>query len=139
MPLLFVALSLRPSVPHTVGTGSSYAADVSNDGSIVVGYGFSAGGQEAYIWDSANGIRSLKEVLTSDYGISGLDSWHLTEARAISADGRTIVGSGINPSGQTEAWVATVPEPSSSLFLLFSSLFLLRRRLLHAHERSVME
>ena len=24
MPLLFVALSLRPSVPHTVGTGSTY-------------------------------------------------------------------------------------------------------------------
>ena len=35
-----------------------------------------------------------------------LAGWTLTYARGISADGRTIVGDGMNPCGQPEAWIA---------------------------------
>jgi hypothetical protein len=42
-----------------------------------------------------------------------LAGWKLDEATAISADGLTIVGTGTNPSGNTEAWVAFLPEPGS--------------------------
>ena len=42
--------------------------------------------------------------------------WTLLEASGVSADGRTIVGTGINPDGNREAWMVTldnVPEPSA--------------------------
>jgi probable HAF family extracellular repeat protein len=38
-------------------------------------------------------------------------------ATDVSADGRTIVGYGTNPRGETEAWVATIPEPSTFIIL----------------------
>jgi hypothetical protein len=42
----------------------------------------------------------------------GLDGWTLTEANGVSYDGLTIVGTGLH-FGITEAWVATIPEPST--------------------------
>jgi hypothetical protein len=45
-----------------------------------------------------------------------LTGWTLTHTWDISADGRWVVGDGINPNGQTEAWlanIAPIPEPSS--------------------------
>ncbi|CAK9076044.1 PEP-CTERM sorting domain-containing protein [Durusdinium trenchii] len=94
------------------GSFNSTARGVSADGSVVVGQSSSAQGTEAFLWDDANGMRSLKDVLTSEYGLD-LTDWSLYDARGISADGRTIVGTGVNPDGDTEAWVAVVPEPSS--------------------------
>lgn len=40
-----------------------------------------------------------------------MTGWRLTTAEAISSDGTMIVGWGINPQGNTEAWIAIVPEP----------------------------
>jgi len=85
------------------GPVESHADDVTADGSVIVGIGRSAFGYEAIIWDEANGMRRLSDVLTE----LGLDvtGWTLTEARGISADGLTIVGSGVNPQGHPEAWI----------------------------------
>jgi hypothetical protein len=44
---------------------------------------------------------------------AALTGWQLSEATAISDDGLTIVGFGTNPLGNTEAWVATIPEPQT--------------------------
>jgi len=38
-------------------------------------------------------------------------------AEGVSADGKTIVGSGRNPSGQAEGFVAVIPEPSTALLM----------------------
>ena len=59
-------------------------------------------------------MRDLMDVLTG-LGVN-LNGWILTEARAISADGTTIVGTGTDPAGQTEAWIATIPACGSADF-----------------------
>lgn len=111
------------------GTFYSYAWGVSGNGNVIVGTGKSAVGDEAFIWDPANGMRNLREVLVSEYGVSGLSGWTLTAARAISADGTTIVGEGINPQGQVEAWHVTgIPEPSSALLFIAGAMVCARRR-----------
>lgn len=92
------------------GPFQSYAYAVSGDGSIVVGAGtaegglFGSGESHAFIWDAAHGMRDLKVVLAG-LGLI-VDGWTLGVARSISADGRTIVGSGINPAGLPEGWIA---------------------------------
>jgi probable HAF family extracellular repeat protein len=96
------------------GPFQSQAWAVSDDGAIVVGQAtvagglFGAGQSAAFIWDAAHGIRDLKQVLTG----AGLDlsGWMLTSARAISADGTVIAGIGINPNGDGEGWIATLPR-----------------------------
>jgi hypothetical protein len=75
-------------------------------------------GSEAFIWDPTNGMRNLRDVLVNDFGLgAALAGWTLTDARGLSADGTTIVGFGLNPSGHIEAWIASVPEPSTLLLL----------------------
>jgi hypothetical protein len=54
---------------------------------------------QAFIWDATNGIRSLKSVLASDWGLS-LPDWQLVNAFDISDDGRTILCDAINPSAR---------------------------------------
>lgn len=103
------------------GTFRSIVGGVSADGSVVVGFGNSALGQEAFIWDATNGMRNLRTALVDDFGLD-LTGWTLTEARAMSADGLAIVGNGINPNGQEEAWLADLhptplPEPSTLVLL----------------------
>jgi hypothetical protein len=52
------------------------------------------------LWDAANGMRSVQDVLLNDFGMD-LSGWLLRQAKGISADGQTIVGIGVNPSGFT--------------------------------------
>ena len=52
-------------------------------------------------------MQNLRDLLIAN-GATGLDGWILTEALSISADGQTLVGNGVNPLGQTEAWLATL-------------------------------
>jgi probable HAF family extracellular repeat protein len=94
-------------------TNQTQAYGVSADGAVVVGVSESSSGDlTAFIWDAANGIRKLQDVLTS-YGLN-LTGWTLQSAPAISADGRTIVGYGINPSGNREAWIARLGTPDTT-------------------------
>lgn len=112
------------------GQNTSYAEDVSTDGSIVVGRSHSAIGEEAFIWDATHGMRRVGDVLTS-LGID-IAGWSLSSATAVSADGTIIVGNGVNPLGQTEAWLANisvVPEPAGLVLsgLVLMSVVALRR------------
>jgi probable HAF family extracellular repeat protein len=83
----------------------SIAFDVS-DNALVVGFGTTDAGGEAFIWDSVNGIRNLKSVLETQGLAGALAGWTLQVATAISKDGRYVVGFGINPAGLTQAWIA---------------------------------
>ncbi len=93
------------------GSDESRARAVSDDGLTVVGRGRSASGDQAFIWDAVNGMRLLQDVLVNDYGLD-LTGWTLTDARDVAEDGTVIVGAGINPSGDQEAWRAVIRGPS---------------------------
>ncbi len=110
------------------GHNESEALDVSGDGSIVIGCGHSYLGKEAFVWDSLNQLRNLKDVLRNDYGLD-LNGWMLSEATGISADGLTIVGQGVNPDGYNEGWIVTIPEPATLLLLAMGVLLTRKRKL----------
>jgi uncharacterized membrane protein len=110
--------SLTLPAGFVVGSAMGVSSDVSNDGPTIVGamapfvIGQYAEGGTAFIWNQASGIQNLQQVLTADYGLgSSLTGWTLTEATAITPDGNTIVGTGIDPKGATEGWIATLGPP----------------------------
>jgi probable HAF family extracellular repeat protein len=112
----------------------SEATDVSADGATVVGDGSTEYVDEfgdiwttprAFIWNEADGLRDLQGLLTEGFGLN-LDGWQLQYARGVSADGRIIVGTGLNPLSQMEAWVVQLPEPASVSMLPILLLYLRR-------------
>lgn len=107
----------------------SRAHAVSADGSVVLGSGTSTSGPEPFLWDQTNGMRELARVLEG-LGID-LGGWVLDQATGISADGRTLVGYGLNERGLREAWLAQIPETSTVSLLApsLAALAIARRRL----------
>lgn len=93
----------------------TYANDVSDDGVVAVGFRLAtpqgqvpAPKPHAVVWDARGTIKDLADLL----GSLGHDTagWTLVSAAAVSADGRTITGNGINPAGQREGWIAVLPR-----------------------------
>lgn len=94
-----VDLGLMPGMDFSQATG------VSADGSLIVGRtGVEFQFSRAFIWDAAHGMRSLLDVLVE--GNPNLTGWNLQSAQSISADGKTVVGFGINPNGDMEGFTA---------------------------------
>jgi len=85
------------------GKDNSEAVDVSGDGKLVVGWGTTANGTEALIWDRVSGTRRLVDELIAR-GIEWPNSWSINTVTAISTDGTTVVGAFMNPEGHREAW-----------------------------------
>lgn len=107
-----------PPGPQFVG---AEAKDVSGNGSTVVGVAKLTATDATtavvpdprpFIWDERRGMRLLERVLENDYGVD-LDGWTLLEAGAISDDGSTIVGVGLNPRGEQEAWRAVLSREAT--------------------------
>jgi probable HAF family extracellular repeat protein len=103
----------------------SEANGVSADGSVVVGYSGTGSGffgiNNAFRWTQSSGMVNLKDQLTG-FGLN-LSGWQLVNAMGVSADGFTIVGNGINPSGQGEAWIANLsPEPVPEPLTILGSM-----------------
>jgi hypothetical protein len=52
--------------------------------------------------------------MLSAAGVQGLEGWQLNGHNGgVSLDGTTIAGYGINPNGQIEGWMATIPAPGA--------------------------
>ncbi|RKX28844.1 MAG: hypothetical protein DRP71_16935, partial [Verrucomicrobia bacterium] len=99
--------------PGDEGDTQSLADDVSSDGGVVVGWYEKPDTYEpsGFVWFEQWGFRDLKEVLVEGFGLSEeLAGWTLESARSVSADGTRIVGQGINPDGQREAFLAVLPS-----------------------------
>jgi probable HAF family extracellular repeat protein len=104
--------------------------DASRDAERIVGFvvGEAGGPQIAAFHErGAPHSRYLQELLAE----LGLDvaGWQLESATAISYDGDTIAGYGINPDGVREAWVATIPEPATGVLVALGvALLAVKRR-----------
>jgi probable HAF family extracellular repeat protein len=89
----------------TLGGTISYASAVSADGSVVVGTSTTATAtSEAFRWTTASGMKSVSGLLNSA-GVN-ITGWTLDTASGVSADGSVVVGSGTDPNGNTQAWLA---------------------------------
>lgn len=101
------------ALPELPGAQFSEAFAVNYDGSVIVGVSgsSSASGGEAAVWNR-NGVQSIKNLLVAN-GVN-LTGWTLGQANAVSADGTIVAGTGGNPSGQEEPWIARIAESSSS-------------------------
>ncbi len=96
-----------PKPPDNTSGHGAYAQDVSADGRVVVGsanWAFPGAQSQAFVWTEELGIRDLQELLPAQ-GVD-LTGWNLLEAQGVSADGRTVVGTAINPDGNREAFLA---------------------------------
>jgi len=101
----------------TIGLGDLPGGDLDaeangvSDTGTVVGTGkvtnFGPNRYEAFIWTAASGMRRLREVLETDFNVN-LAGWILSQANGVSADGLTIAGTGTNPLGKQEAWIAHI-------------------------------
>lgn len=96
------------------GNFDSHARSVSASGLVVVGYGRTSFNIEAVFWDpSGAGPIRISDYLSA-LGVTAHQGWVLVSAEGVSADGLKIIGNGINPAGQYQAWLATFPEPWSA-------------------------
>lgn len=117
-------------IPMLSGVTSALVTSVSFDGSLVFGseyFGGNYDGGNAFVWDEINGTRLLKDFLEDDYGLN-LTGWDLRSVSATDASGNIITGYGINPQGQGELWIATIPEPATLLFFGIGGLLLRKRK-----------
>jgi len=104
---------------------NSYAYGISGDGSTVIGVLGLPGGidrdGDVFIWTAESGMRLFQDLLVSDFGLD-MTGWTLINVKGISDNGLSIVGTGINPNGYAEAWIARMPEPSTMLLFVFGGL-----------------
>ncbi len=77
---------------------ASYALAVSDDGNTIVGNTSDGNTTAAFIWTAANGMQLLSDYAAA-HGVSVPAGFYLYSANAISADGLSIGGNGIDPSG----------------------------------------
>ena len=98
----------------------SAAVDVSADGSVIVGNSVQYG---VFVWDAVHGVRSVQRMLGYD-----LSDWTGMAPQGISDDGSTIIGFGVRPNGDNEAWIAVLPEPGTLALLALGGVLPTRRR-----------
>jgi uncharacterized membrane protein len=116
-----IGLGFLPGEPH-----DSRATAVSANGSIIGGWASRLVPQEgvdefgdplpplelggAVTWRNGGRIILFEDSLTALGLGAEIDGWLLHSIDGISSDGQTFVGTGTNPSGFTEGWIAFIPK-----------------------------
>jgi len=104
-------------IDNVVGSNSAYARAVDADGDVIVGdyLSFGTPGTRAFVWRQGVGFFDLQDELEGNYGLAQqLAGWKLEVAIDVSADGRTIVGSALNPQGCNQAFLVRLFEGVTS-------------------------
>ncbi len=92
---------------------SSRANDVSGDGRIAVGHSGCGGRVGATLWSDDLGTIRVKKLLRRTLSATRWESvrgWRLYRVHLISDDGTVLFGSGRNPHGKREQWMARIPS-----------------------------
>jgi probable HAF family extracellular repeat protein len=104
----------------TLGGTTSVARSINNN-ALIVGESYTVGTTEHAFLYSGGVMRDLNALVPSNSG------WKLEEADAISDTG-LIVGDGLNPAGQAEAFLLTpVPEPAGVALMAIGGVLALAR------------
>ncbi len=96
------------SLENLKGAKSCTASAISRDGSTIVGGGYAGSSPEALRWTEKKGVESIRQLLI-DHGVD-MSGWQLYTATGVSADGTVIVGYGMNPKKNWEAWRADLSD-----------------------------
>jgi len=92
------------------GGNESFATGVNADGTVVVGLARDASGAfQASRWTAETRMQSVLTLLQAA-GVVTMAGWQLRSANGVSADGTVIVGDGVDPLGNVQAWIARLPE-----------------------------
>jgi probable HAF family extracellular repeat protein len=83
---------------------ATLALDASRDGSVIVGSVTPP--FDAAMLAVGDRFDNLQALLEQQFGLAV--GWTLGEATGVSADGTTLVGNGVNPSGEREAWIVRI-------------------------------
>lgn len=94
------------------GAYSTELYATSADGELLAGLLTTDGGDSAAIWDAQRGWQNIHDLLETKYGVVSVTGWYLESVRCISADGQTVAGTGYNPQGNYEGWIAFIPRPA---------------------------
>lgn len=90
------------------GLEASAAYTVSADGARIAGFGTDAERQHAVLW--IDGLPQRLQDVARAAGAHIPEGWRLSEVIAMSADGRVLVGNGINPAGAPEGYRVAIPQ-----------------------------
>ncbi len=101
-----VSLGDLPRAFNTSGRPSA----ISPDGTVITGFLDQPGLNDAFVWNKSQGMRKLIDQLSAHPDLD-LTGWKLVDATGISDNKRVYVGRGVNPSGQSEAWMASLAGP----------------------------
>ena len=84
----------------------------------IVGYrGTQVTGTTAFMWSLQDGgvvEGQIQALLGVTYEVTDATKWQLTRANSLSQDGYTVGGTGINPDGKAEGWIAVMPPHPAS-------------------------
>ncbi len=93
------------------GSGGNRVFRLSADGSVTVGDAF-LNGRTATIWDATHGMRELKQALLDSGLAQQIEGWTFEYGAGVAGNNLTIAGSGINPAGQYDAFIAELGPPA---------------------------
>lgn len=109
---------------------TAYGSDISNDGQTIIG---AVGGfgpaifREGFIWREGMGTMLIGDFLSAS-GVSFEDGFSFFGPFAMSNDGNSFTGWGLDARGSVVGWYATVPSPAPLALLSIGSIFATRRK-----------
>jgi uncharacterized membrane protein len=99
--------------PNPADPNSNAEANwASADGSLLVGDMWPKSGglpTDTLVWNLSGAHRLRDLLVAAGVTPTALQGWVLGGPGGVSADGKVVVGGGVNPSGQGEAWIARLP------------------------------